>query len=361
MKKNYFSVIAACSALILSAACNKEGAAIEQPVFDEAASLKIKISEGSGFATRAGGYEANYEPVGKEATIKDVQLFIFDSDEFEKYIHVSDWSSEVTGGGSLNVGVKLGTKKVVALCNAPDFSTEDDYQELCAKALELGACNDPETGFVMSGEKSCTVTGANAACAIEVSRFVSKVYIGRIRNNLPPQFGEITLLNAYLANVPSCVSVGGTVDDNYWINKYGRKDETPLVSSHIIDGKTYLAGAPSLTFLDMDEEQIAQGDSTAAFRGFYSYANSHVNVANEFSATFAACCTKLVIAAQICGETNWYSINMGQIGRNHVYAVFLTISGLGSEDPAVSVVKGSIQASISVAPWQESDPIIEDI
>lgn len=363
MKKNFLIGMAAIAAILGSVSCSK-GTVEPQQSKNETVKesiLEISLRNGGEMLTRAPEVDTVSE--GKEDVIKDVQIFIINQGSFEKYVHVSDWDSLVAASGNLEISVKEGNKTIVALCNGPDMSSMTSRNAIKNTAMELSAHNDPDSCFVMFGEGECNVSSnQDAKCTVKVSRFVSKINIAQIKNNLPPQFGDITLNYAFLANLPAKVSIGGSIQNNAeWYNMHGRFTETPLVESHIIDGSTYPADAPSLTFASYADTVVARGDSLTAKKTFYCLANSTNTSIDTFSPTFQACCTKAVIAATIKGTKYYYSINMGRLDRNHVYSIYLTISGLGSTDPAACVAKGDFESAISIIAWEKTSAIEEDI
>ena len=360
--KQYLSIgVAAASALMLSAACGKEMQIIQPQPEGGETELKIKLNTYSGGPTKAGGYTVDTETHGKEDSLGTVQLFVFDADGLEKYVKVADWNNDIKEEETLNIGVKVGTKSIVAICNGPDLSAVNSISQLKASEFELASYNDPGKGFIMFGEADCTVTGDKAAtCSIEVTRFVAKVYIASVTNNLSPQFGNLTLDYAFLANVPGKCSLGGTVNGGVWLNRYGRADETPLVSEHIIDGSTWKASAPNLTFAGLGQASVIRGNAVTDFDGLYTLQNTSSVNTNAFSPTFSPCGTKLVIAATIKGERNYYSVNLGKLYANNVYAVYLTVSGQGASDPAESIVKGNMESTITVTGWKAGAPVVED-
>ena len=363
MKKKYLLIgVAAASALMLGASCAKEQA-IVQPDSDEGETdLKIKLNANPEGPTRAGEYTVDTGSHGKEDKLGTVQLFIFNSGGLEKYVRVNDWDNDMKGQEYLNIGITTGDKEIVAVCNGPDLSAIDDITALRASEFELASCNDPERGFIMYGEKSCSVgSNASAVCSVEVKRFVTKVYLASVTNNLSPQFGSLTLDYAFLSNVPGKCSLSGTPGNNLWLNKYGRIDETPLVSGHIIDGATFKASAPALTFADLGKAAVSRGSGTAALKGLYGLENTIGTNGDKFNTAFSPCGTKLVLATSIGGVRNFYSVNLGKLYRNNVYAVYLTISGQGTPDPAESIVKGNIESTIRITGWQAATPVVEDI
>ena len=159
----------------------------------------------------------------------------------------------------------------------------------------------------------------------------------------------------FLSNVVGNQNLAGTASPSTWYNKEGRKDESPLVESHIIDGSTYTASCPTLTFKSV-AQSVANGashtPSTPYF--FYSYANSATASPSGFNATFAAQRSVLVVVATVDGAICYYPVVLDDAAlvRNTTYTVGLTINSVGSTDPNKPVEKGAINVTVTVAGWQ---------
>ena len=134
-------------------------------------------------------------------------------------------------------------------------------------------------------------------------------------------------------------------------NKMGRKDGA-TASSQIIDGSSYLASCPTLTFKSISSS-VANGSSLTPSTPYllYCYPNSTSTDAEGWSSSFTARKTRLVVTATISGTKYYYPIVIDALTRNTAYTVELTITGLGSTDPDKPVVKGSINASVTVQGW----------
>ena len=113
-----------------------------------------------------------------------------------------------------------------------------------------------------------------------------------------------------------------------------------------------MASHPTLTFKSVGTS-VANGASLTPATPylFYPYQNLTANDANGWSSTFSARKTRLVVAATIGGTKYYYPVVIDTPARNTAYTVELTITGLGSTDPDKPVVKGSINASVTVQGW----------
>ena len=131
----------------------------------------------------------------------------------------------------------------------------------------------------------------------------------------------------------------------------GRKDGA-TATGQIVDGSTYVASHPTLTFKSVGSS-VANGASLTPTTPylFYCYPNSTTTDATGWSSSFTARKTRLVVAATIGGTKYYYPVVIDTPARNTAYTVELTITGLGSTDPDKPVQKGSITASVTVEGW----------
>jgi hypothetical protein len=155
-----------------------------------------------------------------------------------------------------------------------------------------------------------------------------------------------------LTNVVGDQNFAGTAAVRNWLNKMGRKSGA-TVSSMIIDGNSYHATNPELTF-DKIGAELANGASHSPSTPYllYGYPNSTSTDATGWAINFTARKTRLVVTATIGGTKYYYPISIDSPSRNTAYTVELTITGLGSSDPDILVEKGAITATVTVDPWQ---------
>jgi hypothetical protein len=161
----------------------------------------------------------------------------------------------------------------------------------------------------------------------------------------------MTINNVTLINVVGNQNLAGAATASTWYNKMGRKDGA-TASNQIIDGSTYLASHPTLTFKSV-ESSVASGAShtpTTPYL-FYTFPNSTSNDVTGWATSFTARKTRLVVAATIGGKKYYYPVVIDTPSRNNAYTVELTITGLGSTEPDKPVEKGTINASVTVEGW----------
>ena len=282
-----------------------------------------------------------------ETKVNDVQVLVFDSTgALNAYVDADTKTSGIT------ISTTAGSKTVWAVVNGPNLSSITTMSALQSTAVDLGANSTTETvGFVMAGSTTCTVGSSATTASISVKRLVTRVALQKISNSLPASYGALTVNNVTLINVAGNQNLAGTASVSTWYNKMGRKDGA-TATGQIIDGSTYVSSHPTLTFKSVGSS-VANGGSLTPTTPylFYTYPNSTTTDATGWASSFTARKTRLVVAATI-GGTKYYSpVVIDTPARNTAYTVELTITGPGSTDPDKPVVKGSINASVTVQGW----------
>ena len=335
----------------LFSACNKkEDCTI---CYAEPAVLDITLCLEQEPTTKATAYLSSQT---YEKQVNNVQILVFDS---SGALNIYKDVGTATSGISINT--TTGPKTIWAVINGPSLASIKTLSALRNTAVDLG--NNSTTaseGFVMSGSSEITVGSASTSVSIQVERLLSRVALQKITNSLPASYGTMTINNVCLTNVVGNQNLAGAATISTWYNKMGRKDGA-TTSSQIIDGATYLASHPTLTFKSV-ESSVASGAShtpTTPYL-FYTFPNSTGNDVTGWATSFTARKTRLVVAATIGGKKYYYPVVIDTPSRNNAYTIELTITGLGSTDPDTPVVKGSVNASITVLGWT-SGTVYEEI
>ena len=348
--KRIFLLLAAAS-LVGIAACNKhEGAigAAEPSAEGEGAITFNLVPDDGEAATRA--VTAYTTSQTYESQVNKVQLFVFNSDG--KIAAYKNNGTSLSG----TISTTAGAKTVWAVINGPDLPSIGTLSALQATAVDLSANSiTASTGFVMAGSGTCTVTGSGSVpCNFSVSRLVSRVALVSVTNNLPASYGAMKIERVILSNVVGNQNLAGSASPSTWYNKDGCADEATRNAAHIIDGSTYNASCPTLTF-----KSVAQNVASAATHTpgtpylFYSYPNSSTAAPAGFVDPFTAKRTVLTVVATVDSKIQYYPVVLDNatLERNKTYTVGLTITGPGSDDPDEPVQKGSISVTVTVSGW----------
>ena len=321
MKKRISFAIIAATAMMMTAACSKD------------------LGSTAGESVE-GSIRSYTEAKDGEKKVNKLQVLVFDSQGvLNAYISQTSLTGSIT--------TTLGAKKIWAVVNGPDLNKVLTESELKATALTLGS--NAADSFVMTGSAEHTVTAGNSSCNITVSRLVSRISLDSVTNNMPEALGELKIQGVYLSNVVGNQNMAGSAAATTWYNQEGRKDENPLVKEHIIDGKTYMASVPALTY-NGSALNIAHGvtNKTQGSWLFYTYPNTNLSGIKGFNSAFQAQSTALVVIATVNGKTQYYPV---VLNRNKSYSVDLTVTGLGSDDPNTKIEKGSATFSVTVEEW----------
>ena len=339
MKKGIF-IMAAIAAIACSCEPEKDCLPCQE---EKTATLNVSLDFEDDNHTKATSYVTSQT---YETTVNNVQVLVFDSTgALNAYV---DADKSVTG---ITINTTAGSKTVWAVVNGPDLSSVTTAATLSSKAIDLGDnSTTASAGFVMAGSTTCTVSSTTTA-SISVRRLVARIALQKVNNSLPASYGAITINNVTLINVVGNQNLNGSASISTWYNKMGRKDGA-TASSQIIDGSTNTASCPTLTFKSVGSS-VANGGSLTPSTPylFYTYPNSTSTDATGWTESFTARKTRLVVTATISGTKYYYPIVIDAPARNTAYTVELTITGLGSTDPDKPVVKGSINASVTVQGW----------
>ena len=340
MKKTLF-IMAAIAAMVCSCQPEEDCAPCEQ---QKRATLNISLDFEDEGQTKATNYVTAQT---YETQVNDVQVLVFDSSgNLNAYV---DADTKTSG---ISISTTSGTKSVWAVINGPDLSGITTLSAMNAISIDLGSnSTTASTGFVMAGYASCTVGTTAASASISVKRLVSRVAMQKITNALPASYGIITINNVALINVVGNQNISGNASISTWYNKMGRKDGATS-TSQVIDGRSYLASCPALTFKSVGAS-VANGGSLTPTTPylFYTYPNGTTTDATGWTTSFTDRKTRLVVTATISGQKYYYPVVIDTPARNTAYTVELTITGLGSTDPDKPVQKGSINASVTVQGW----------
>ena len=340
MKKGIF-IMTAIAAIACSCEPEKDCLPCQE---EKTATLNVSLDFEDDNHTKATSYVTSQT---YETAVNNVQVLVFDSTgALNAYV---DADKSVTG---ITINTTAGSKTVWAVVNGPDLSSVTTVSGLSAMAIDLGDnSTTASAGFVMAGSTTCTVSSSTATASISVRRFVARVALAKVSNSLPDSYGSLTVNSVALINVVGNQNLAGAATPSTWYNKMGRKDGA-TASSQIIDGSSYLASCPTLTFRSISSS-VANGSSLTPSTPYllYCYPNSTSTDAEGWSSSFTARKTRLVVTATISGTKYYYPIVIDAPTRNTAYTVELTITGLGSTDPDKPVVKGSINASVSVQGW----------
>ena len=352
MKHNLlFSVCA----LICAAACQP----VEMPATEEGeGALVISVNSGDKAVTKS-----NTDPSGQDATIRDVQVFLFTQDGRLYLRDTLNMRSSRTFEG-----VKAGYYTVAALANAPALTSIQTKQDLEQAQIALGD-NQPDKGFLMYGvcpQQVVVVSGATSptAAEIKVVRHVGRVRLTTVKNNLPSDIGALTVKGVFLENGLGSWAVGGAGQPSGYVNYAGRKkgknqstDGADLIKS------SASADCAALTWKDVNRSVSRGGNGESFGLPLYTFPNACTEAEDHFggpTADKAAVRLVLLVSYGSSSEEWYYPVTIYNLLRNKSYDVSFTISGPGTKDPNRPITNGNLAVQITVDPWGDGGTILGD-
>ena len=246
---------------------------------------------------------------------------------------------------------------------------------------EVPSSGDGTYRFQMWGyNKSIVPAGSEdpVSISVDVKRIAARVVLRSVTNSHPDGY-DITLNRAWLSNVAADHAITGFSSSgttvSSWYNIQGRSDRT---ESHIIDGSTYTADLPEMTYRDIGET-VSNGTtygSSSSMQLFYCYPNPSATSNGGFTPSFDGEYTVLVLDTTIDGVTHYFPVPLDTtpggcshpIESNYSYAVDVVISGNGSPDPndpderiPSGPVTADCQVTITVEDWVSGASYTETI
>ncbi len=383
----------ACAALA-AVSCTQnlsdEGAKDMQSCADEGA-ISVSLDLGKAMTRAASEHVAMQD---YEKQINTIDILVFDNGGASlaenpnkgvthAYLRVGRSELTASAGNTYKINPQIksiaGEKLVVAVVNCPDdLQHVANLDELKAWQIQLDDNSlSADEGFVMIGQTTAKVSPSNGtanpvAVSITASRLAARVALVRVTNNLPSSYGELVIDRMFLSNVVGDYTLGGgAADPVRWYNPLGRATEDPVVKEHVIDGVTYFAAAPKLTFDDA-ALTVANGSTAdktgvlAAPRFFYAFPNSTETDPATWPDTFEGAKTRLILSAEIKTDGEkatrfYYPVVIPSLAANSTYDVSVTISGFGVTGPQEVIEKGAIEASVTVNDWIPGEAIDADL
>lgn len=331
----------------LAVSCNKENSleiSPQEEIKVENCQLNITLDDGMD-GTKASAYTT---VLPYEKTIKSIEVLVFnDNGTIEKYAKIT--------GTTCSFTVTQGKKHIYAFANCFNLSYITHTWELEEQYISLSNCSKTN-GFAMHGDTEVTCSAnATTPCSIELKRYAARVALTNVYLNLGTYVDDAAVEGVFLTNVVSSRSlIGNYIDD--WCNVQGRNWDGEIISywdGYYSDYEDQTGYQYDYWFYN-DENVIFEDEFDYPFLG-YAFANSSTKSPNgtgsfNWSTGERTC---LVVEMYINSEIYYYPVVLdnGPLNENCAYTVSLTITGLGSKDPNVPILKGSLSGTITVSNW----------
>ena len=326
-------IIASAVAILLMASCTKDGDCTSCPDADqqteqsrEQGTLRVSMAFPEDAQTKAITAYTTVQPY--EKAVNKIQLLVFDNaGRLNAYRNLGTSTTA-------SITTTTGTKKIWAVINGPDLSSVATESTLKSKTVSLASnSTSASTGFVMAGYTSCALTTSGTSASISVSRLTARIALTSVSNNLPSVYPTLTVKKVYAVNVVGSQNLAGTMGASPSLNMGSDKGDAATLLSKTISqpvsrGGSYTPSTPNL---------------------FYAYSNG------------SSTKTRLVVEAEVSGQTYYYPVTISSLERNKAYTVAVNILNLGSDSPDKPVEKGSVNVTVSVAGWQSGANYDESI
>ena len=368
--------VVALTGLLVLAGCVRQAPSL--PEAQENGRVRIVVTEP---LTKAGGvvYDRDEKPVGRWA------FFLFE--------HASGrlaCRGEVTDGREATKQIRTGEYDLEVIANYPVSGPDAvDVASITSRAdfnaLKVSLGQNTAGAFVMAGTPEdasgnripfrvvSAEEGDIQKADIRLKRLVSKVVVA----GLTRQFASaslaakpLTVKGIYLTNIYTEARYGADytqgelgTDRSIWYNALGwHKDGSAPVSAKV----DALVGERNLNLF------LAQGETVNPDVSLYFFPNPMLPSRDIPSSewTGVARCTRLVVWVQVEGRDYYYPATLPKedayapIGRNSIYSVRCTLTGLGSteEDDWVS---GAMEVTfepvlLNDGAWEETVPVTEE-
>ena len=346
MNLSNMSTIAVCTAFMILSACSKQptpGAGIETG----AGESLLTISLAGRTAGKASG--AGHGDQAEDNYINTLEVFIFHAggsragqlDAYKKF-------TAADGIHNLQIKATTGRKKIYAVANShrQDWTGIHTLQAFEQERAALREDNVKD--YIMTGGAEVTLQVATSI-TLTVSRLAARICLGSIKSafrGTPYEGCTLSNVKAYLINVHGEKHI------------YDGNLSVPLVLNRKVPQE---ADIKSCSMPGMLYEAVpVQIDDTGYTTPHYFYTYENMLEAETESNRF----TRLVIQADLNGNTYYYPVNINQPGygyvasnahkgvrRNTSYEIHVTILRPGSADPDNPMAHGTLSINLNVLNW----------
>ena len=333
-RKLYLAAVAA----VAFAACN-------DPVLNESENLqgcvKLDLSLSSGETKSVGTNDEN--------RISNVQIFVFDdSGSIEAYKQEKYTNQTVLSSAKTFIDCVPGSKKIVAVVNAPEMSDVKSYDDLNAKTSFLA--DNGTRNFQMIGETDLDVVAATEI-TIPVSRIAAKITIASITNNMSLDYYKemsFSITNIFMLNVAGSTGYLEDKEPENWYNMMRWEDNGSL---------RYMLDRNNSTPITVNYSESV----TLTQEQEHAYYPNSTETDSSDQETWCPRYTRLVLEARLGSEVYYYPVSIPNIERNTAYEVHLTVTRPGSLLPDVPVDVVAVSITVNVVEWNDAAKINETI
>ena len=236
-------------------------------------------------------------------------------------------SSAYGTGTSLSLTCTAGQKRMVALVNTNTEENLANYEELSDRHVYLKDMGPND--LVMLGDTLVTVA-AKKPINLDVRHLSSKITLESVRLKFTNQQHKklsFAVKAVYLTNVAGDRKYISSSTPATWYheNAYDKNNTTPFIYDFIEGGHA-----------------LADGETYDTDHYFYCYPNS------------TATKTRLVIEAEIGGNTYYYPIVLDEVLPNNQYSYNVILTRLGIDSPDGSLDKSVYTVNVTMKDWKNN-------
>ena len=274
--------------------------------------------------------------LNEEKMIRDVTVLVFDKStgQLSAYDKLNSLAEEIV------FTVSAGEKTVYVLVNGPDLGSVRNIEQMLQVVDDLNSGKLNDDGLAMLGCEDCYVSAKNPAePVVIVRRLAARVVLKKVTNNIPGQYGKMTVDCVYLGYANLKQSLSGNVTGMANLNGYADEDMTKPI------GKDGEVGAAATYLYRSIGKDIAVGASSDEKYHMYCHPNDSQNH------------TCLYLLVTIDGSQYYYRVPLNKgLAANTTSSVELEITNLGYTQPPVGdMQKDAIFALVNIAGWDASE------
>ena len=330
-----FSILAAAAAALCTVACNKD---LNQSVPDinpaaqdgDRCTITVGVSSGAELVQTKASADDYYL---SDAEVKTLQILVFTGDALDAYKKVEN-TKETT------INCSNGARTIYAVVNGEDLSgirSKTSFLARTSNGTQMGLDN----GFTMIGSDDVTLPSSEKI-NISVSHLGCRVFLDNIivKFKTSGLIGKsLTVKKIYLVNAPMDINYGKTAAPTIWKNKMALDADCAAILCDEFENTVIPDGADAANDLDIVIDKC-----------YYCYPNPTTTDSN--SSTWCPRKTRLVIEAEVNGNTYYYPITLPILESNKSYEIAnVTINHTGSDSPDIPVAFTDCQFKVTVAGW----------
>ena len=260
-----------------------------------------------------------------EKNVNSLQVIVFNKNGVYE-------ASAYGRGTALSLTCTTGEKRMVALVNCNMEEGLANFDEFAARQLLL---KDSGPGdLVMLGDSTLTVVN-NKPINLDVEYLSSKIVLESVTLNMYNQQHKqlpFAIKSVFLTNVAGDRLYVNESEPTTWYHqdRYDKQNTLPFLYDSLAEGQA-----------------LADGDTYETPHYFYCYPNQ------------TSTKTRLVIEAEIGGQTYYYPIIVNKVLPNNQYSYNVVLTRLGVDSPDANLDRSAYTVRITMKDWKSNSSIVE--